>query len=51
MTTINIPQAIVTSTMIASVAAICITLVIYNQSFLAAMVAVACYGLMMFVGL
>jgi len=47
----NTSQAIVTSTMIVSVAAICITLVIYNQPFLAAMVAVACYGLMMFVGI
>lgn len=40
----NIPEAIVISTIVVSVAAITITLVIYNQFFLAAMVAVGCYG-------
>jgi hypothetical protein len=42
----NIPQAIVISTITASIAAISITLVIYNQSFFAMMVAFGCYGLM-----
>jgi hypothetical protein len=43
----NIPEAIVLSIFILSVAAISITLVIYNQFFLAGMVPVVCYGLMM----